>query len=96
MTDNQEIEVEVVEIESRPRAEEASRPPAGPQQNASARSAHSGRASYRNLQRIVTIPKWLLLVLVVIGIALALIALVLFLVIGIPVLLVRALLRLLR
>lgn len=96
MTDNQEIEVEVVEIESRPRAGETSRLPVRPQRDASARGADSGRAPYRNLQPIVTIPKWLLPVLVVIGIAVALIALALFLVIGIPVLLVRALLRLLR
>lgn len=87
MTEHEEIEVEVIEVDS-------GRPGIPREQRTGPRQA--GQVRTRIHQNVMRLPKWLLPLLMVVGILVALLALVLFLLIGIPLLLVRALLRLLR
>lgn len=87
MTEDREIEVEIIEVESRQPANQPSVESTKPQ---------STRTWGQMPQRVFRLPKWLLPVLILVGIVVILIALVLFILIGIPLLIIRSILRLLR
>jgi len=85
VSEPQEIEVEVVEIEQRvPAAADSAPPP--PEQ----------RPWRRMPQRVMTLPKWLLPLLVVGAVLFLVVAFILAVVIGIPYLIIRTILRQLR
>jgi len=87
VSQSEEIEVEVVEVEShRP----LSRSPG------SSPEADASPGWSRMPPRVFQLPKWLLPILIVLGLIVLLVALLLFVVIGIPWLIIRGILRLLR